>query len=281
MLLATILKQVVMATAYVHSQNMIHRDVKASNILVHGSGRIMLGDFGVSDNMKPGRKKSTFVGSPCWMAPEVIDQTVGYDNTADMWSLGITAIELAEGNPPYHDMQSMKVLLMVLNSKAPRLSKYVGFSQECYDFVTDCLQKDPRQRLQSRDALQKHWKFFKKAQGIEYVYEKILKDQIPLKERIPKRLLKYTEEYFNMRYKLQALKNDIPFEQLSAEEQERRSKRVVKKKVEWIFSGDWTNDTSNMSITMQKEKSPPILQLRPTESSETNEKMMSAIKSGD
>ena len=75
----------------------MHRDIKSSNLLLHGSGQVIIGDFGVSDSIKPGRMKKTFVGSPCWMAPEVIDQNVGYDYKADMWSLGITAIELTEG----------------------------------------------------------------------------------------------------------------------------------------------------------------------------------------
>ena len=63
----------------------------------------MLSDFGVSDTYKEGKLKYKFVGSPCWMAPEVVDQAVGYDQKIDMWSVGVTAIELSEGNPPYYD----------------------------------------------------------------------------------------------------------------------------------------------------------------------------------
>ena len=82
----------------------------------------MLSDFGVSETIKPGRTKTAFVGSPCWMAPEVVDQSVGYNHVVDMWSIGITAIELSEGNPPLYDQPSMKVLLQILNQKAPTLS---------------------------------------------------------------------------------------------------------------------------------------------------------------
>jgi serine/threonine-protein kinase OSR1/STK39 len=78
-------------------------------------GKVVIGDFGVSDSLKNGFKMLTFVGSPCWMAPEVMEQTTGYENKADIWSLGITAIELAEGIIPFQDLPSMKVLLMVLN----------------------------------------------------------------------------------------------------------------------------------------------------------------------
>lgn len=81
------------------------------------------------------------------MAPEVVDQTVGYNHKVDMWSLGITAIELSEGNPPFYDQPSMKVLLQVLNQPSPHLSKYGNYSDDYVYFVHDCLKKNPRERL--------------------------------------------------------------------------------------------------------------------------------------
>lgn len=78
-LLASILKMLLEGVIYLHEQNIVHRDIKASNVLVHSDGQVMLSDFGVSDTIKEGKFKQAFVGSPCWMAPEVVDQQVGYN----------------------------------------------------------------------------------------------------------------------------------------------------------------------------------------------------------
>ena len=86
-------------------------------------GHIQLSDFGVSGTMKQGQKRNTFVGSPCWMAPEVMEQS-GHDYSADVWSVGITAIELAEGKPPNYDLTAMKVILSILNGQPPSLNKH-------------------------------------------------------------------------------------------------------------------------------------------------------------
>lgn len=82
-------------------------------------GDIFLSDFGVSAHIRLGQKRHTFVGSPCWMAPEVMEQVEGYDLKADIWSLGITAIELAQGEAPNSELTAMRVLLVILNSPSP------------------------------------------------------------------------------------------------------------------------------------------------------------------
>lgn len=91
-----------------------------------------------------------------------------------MWSIGITAIELSEGNPPYYDQPSMKVLLQTLSGDAPALSEYAMYSDDFKYFVHDCLKKNPKERLDTTDVFKKHAKFFKKAKGAAYVYEKML-----------------------------------------------------------------------------------------------------------
>lgn len=153
-----------------------------------GDGHVFLGDFGVSDSIKVGQKRNSFVGSPCWMAPEVMDQEVGYDIKADMWSLGITAIEIAEGKVPHQDLPSMKVIMMVLNSPSPKICSYYGWSSEFIAFVDDCLIKDPSKRLHSSDIFTKHKKFFNKAKGYDYIQKHLLKNLPPLKDRIPKEI---------------------------------------------------------------------------------------------
>jgi len=185
--IATLLREVLKALVYLHSQGHIHRDVKAGNILIDTNGAVKLGDFGVSacmfDTGNRQRARNTFVGTPCWMAPEVMQQMHGYDYKADIWSFGITALELAHGHAPFSKYPPMKVLLMTLQNAPPGLDyeRDKRFSKSFKDLVATCLVKDPRKRPPSEKLL-KH-SFFKHARSAEYLARSILDGLPPLGER--------------------------------------------------------------------------------------------------
>lgn len=196
--ISTLLREVLKALVYLHSHGHIHRDVKAGNILIDSNGAVKLADFGVSacmfDTGDRQRSRNTFVGTPCWMAPEVMQQLHGYDFKADIWSFGITALELAHGHAPFSKYPPMKVLLMTLQNAPPGLDyeRDKRFSKSFKEMVAACLVKDPKKRPSS-DKLFKHH-FFKQARSYDYLARTILDGLKPLGDRF--RMLKAKEADF-------------------------------------------------------------------------------------
>ncbi|KAJ2230002.1 kinase that interacts with cdc31p [Coemansia sp. RSA 1722] len=161
---SSIMYGVLLALDYLHSSGIMHRDIKAANVLVTNEGVVQLCDFGVARQvMQASAKSYSFVGTPYWMAPEVIQKGQVYDFKADIWSLGITAYEIATGVPPYAD-EDPKRALFLIPRKGPKHLEPEQASKDMRDFVDRCLEIDYTKRPSARELL-KHNKFVRAGHG--------------------------------------------------------------------------------------------------------------------
>uniref|UniRef100_H2Y585 Protein kinase domain-containing protein n=1 Tax=Ciona savignyi TaxID=51511 RepID=H2Y585_CIOSA len=152
-------RETCIALQYLHQNKIIHRDLKAGNILLTMQGEVKLADFGVSAlNTRTMQKRDTFIGTPYWMAPEVIMcetfKDTPYNYSADIWSLGVTLIELAQTEPPNHDLNPVRVLLRIAKTDPPTLDIPSKWSKNFSNFIARCLVKDPSKRAKPEELLQ-------------------------------------------------------------------------------------------------------------------------------
>ncbi|KAI7872942.1 Pkinase-domain-containing protein [Spinellus fusiger] len=167
---AVITREVLLALTYLHKNRIIHRDIKAANILLTAEGDVQLCDFGVAGQVVHSLKRNTFVGTPYWMAPEVIKEGASYDYKADVWSLGITVYEMVVGNPPLAHVDPMRAVILIPRSKPPRLQDtYSAFIRE---FVDMCLCEDPEERPSAEELLKS--KFIKSSSKTKSILRQVI-----------------------------------------------------------------------------------------------------------
>ncbi|KAH7849471.1 hypothetical protein Vadar_018324 [Vaccinium darrowii] len=151
--IAYICREALKGLSYLHSIFKVHRDIKGGNILLTEQGEVKLGDFGVAAQLtRTMSKRNTFIGTPHWMAPEVIQES-RYDGKVDVWALGVSAIEMAEGLPPRSTVHPMRVLFMISIEPAPMLEDKEKWSLVFHDFIAKCLTKEPRLRPTASELL--------------------------------------------------------------------------------------------------------------------------------
>ncbi|CAK9183873.1 unnamed protein product [Ilex paraguariensis] len=200
--IAIVLKEILSALSYLHDQGHLHRDVKAGNILIDSSGTVKLADFGVSASIYESSSchglaasssssslmLTDIAGTPYWMAPEVIHSHTGYSFKADIWSFGITALELAHGRPPLSHLPPSKSLIMKFTKhfrfsdyEKTKNSKNKKYSKAFKDMVGLCLDQDPSKRP-SANKLLKH-SFFKNCKGSDFLVKNVLQDLPTVEKR--------------------------------------------------------------------------------------------------
>ena len=184
-LIATVLYSVLKALEFLHDNHEIHRDVRASNILVNENGECKIADFGLATSLVRGGVRlagtMSVYGETCYMAPEVLKSENGYSEKSDVWALGLCAIEMATGKMPYEGMKFMESLVQIIDHEPPRLPENQSWSAQFRDFVGKCLAADPGRRATVKELLEH--RFIRGRQDSGYVRQKLMMSMPPLWER--------------------------------------------------------------------------------------------------
>lgn len=281
--------------AFLHKSKVIHRDLKAGNVLLTMSGGIKIADFGVSaKNKQTLQKHDTFIGTPYWMAPEVVlcetFRDNPYDFKVDIWSLGITLIEFAQMEPPNHEMSPMRVLLKIQKSDPPKLDQPGKWSKEFNDFIAKALIKDPASRPTSEELL-KH-SFINRTLDskpirdllLEYkadVVEEELVDEEAEEQRtsqLPLELDQLGDDSASVRSDIDVKVNDkettiAPPVSVKKEESNKREITRDGEKEERNKKIRKTDSKENIPLSVEKKQAP-----KPPATGETNERRLSREK---
>mmetsp|Transcript_13924 Transcript_13924/g.21073 ORF Transcript_13924/g.21073 Transcript_13924/m.21073 type:complete len:478 (-) Transcript_13924:37-1470(-) len=151
--IAAVMHACLQALDYVHSLNRIHRDIKSDNVLIHEDGSVKVADFGFCAELTEKQdKRKSVVGTPYWMAPEVI-RGIDYDTKVDVWSIGIMALEMADGEPPLMELQPLRALFLIATNPPPTLREESRWSETFRSFLAKCLTKDPKDRASCAELL--------------------------------------------------------------------------------------------------------------------------------